>query len=367
MNIFPFKATIPRLNRIEDKTGFFKSVKEVYPSLKALNFFTDENKLAFYVYQISNGKRSMTGLLCSNDLRDFELNAIKKHEQTLLKKELLMLRLLEERAAMIKPVLVAYKAKKSIEKLLSNIIKRKKPLYKIAFLEDGEVHKLWKVDDNKTIKKIKSLFDKKVKSSYIADGHHRSTTTKMIYEGDTINSELNPPSILSAYFSFSQLKIYDYNRVVTLPPDVKLNVFLKKLSKHGAWLKNPIKKNVKYQLQVCASGKWNTFSWNKNIVDQFKKEKGTLLDVHLFNAIIVQKILNIQDIRETDYIEYVEGTKGKKGIKKLINDSELKVGFKLCPVRQQDLISIADAEQFMPPKSTYFEPRIKNGVIVQKF
>ncbi|MEO1624643.1 MAG: DUF1015 family protein [Bacteroidota bacterium] len=182
MRIRPFQAVYPNMDYIASPDSFFDTVKSEYPEYKKSGFFHKAPQEALYVYRIKTSERTYTGLIACADIQDYVDGHIKKHEKTLATKEQQQVHLLLSRNAVVKPVLLTYPRTKSIDKLLSAYIEENKSFYSVRFFQRGDEHTFWAISSGPLIQKIQSLFENKVKTTYIADGHHRSSTMALMYD-----------------------------------------------------------------------------------------------------------------------------------------------------------------------------------------
>ncbi len=369
MNIYPFQAIFPKEDLITSADSFFGSMKFQFNEYYKSGFFDKSPQEALYLYQISHDGVKNLGLVASTDIKDFSSEKVLKHEKTLAAKEQNMMQLMLQRNALIKPVLLAYKSNKAIAEYLKKIIHRKKPILRIDFENENTEHKVWKITDPDAVESIRKLFKQKIPKAYIADGHHRSSTSEILYRSNNVeNAESKFGKLLTIYFPFDELEIWDYNRVVEVFNTTELPVFLTKLSKYCKikTLKKKRKPKNKYEMTMYMNNYWFSLKWKKKILKKYATQK-VLLDSELFNTKIMGDILGVADVRESKKIKYFSGKEGLVSLEEEVNKHNQKVAFFIYPVLQEELIQIANQKKTLPPKSTWFEPRIKNGVIVKEF
>ena len=367
MKIFPFQAWYPDFDLIASADSFFGSVREEYVTYKKAGFFHQSEQPALFFYQIKSATRTYTGLMCCTDISEFEKGNILKHEGTLAAKEQKMIQLLVQRKALVKPVLLVYEKIKTINKLILNHIQNNPPLYSTYFEQDKQEHILWKITEKSILDKVQKLFDKKVKTTYIADGHHRTTTMTLLNERLTNKANSgNYKQLMVVLFGSDQLDLLEYNRVVEGLNETSPTIFMAKLSNlfEIEILDRPEKPHQKHQISLFVNREWYRLTWKKKVLKEYK-EKEVILDVHLLNEKVLKGILNIKDVRFDQRIDYVSGTKGLRGLEKATVSNKNRIGFYLYPVKIDELMALADKYQLLPPKSTYFEPRIKNGLLVK--
>jgi len=365
MNIRPFAAIIPNEKLISSPDSFFNNVKYNYTKYVRNGFFRKTEREAFYVYQIKREGQRHLGLLVTIDLEDYIKGQIKVHEHTLAAKEQKTTDLIMEREAMIKPVLLGYPAREEIEDLLWTIKKREKPFYKFD-LEDGALkHKLYRVVDPDEIAQFQKLF-RDVEALYIADGHHRTSTSANLYQMQAKEQEGYDLQWLHAgIFAFEHLEISDYNRVVNALENMDAAEFVVRLSKYFEMevLPEAAKPEEKFTIHMFMNDHWYRLKWRDSYTRTEDKDE-VLLDAALFDTYVLGKIIGIEDVRNDDRVAYVQGPKGLEGVVKKTRKSDDQVGFCLPRVCTEEFISVSDAKKTLPPKSTWFEPRLKNGLVV---
>lgn len=369
MHIQPFKAVFPNLDYITSPDTFFGNVKEEYRQYYKSGFFNQVPTPGLYIYQILTDGKGYTGLIACTDIRDYLEGHIKKHENTLAEKEQQQMDLLLNRKAMVKPVLLTYPPVEAIEAFLFDYIDSHAPFLSVHFENDGQTHLFWEVTEANQIQLIQALFERYVPSTYIADGHHRTSTMALLFKRMKKKGADNPfDRILVALFATSELEIHDYNRIVEGFNDCTLSRFMARLSQVAEIevLDGPARPAQKHEIVLFINREWYSFRWKDRILQRYEKEP-ILLDVHLLNELILEDILGIQDIRTDQRVRYIEGKQGLEGFTERVGKSEDRMGFFLYPVSMQDFLDVSDADQVLPPKSTWFEPRMRNGLIVQGF
>lgn len=346
--------------------SFFKSVKMEYSSLKESGFFETADKEAFYLYQIKRGKHKHLGLIACVDIRDYAEGRILKHENTLVEKEQVMMNLIFQRKAMIKPVLLTYPTFAPMKKWMHQYKDEHKPFCSLRMEEVNEDHLIWQIDDAPTIARFKRAFKEEIGKAYIADGHHRSSTIfKLHQSGQGQKHHMNLDKLFAVFFDYEELEVYDYNRIVEVLDEISPSKFMAGVSKYCdiEVLKELRKPKEKHEITMCLSGEWYALKWRKKVLSLYKSEK-VILDAQLLGELIFSKVLNIADVTTDSRISYVEGTKGLAGLQLKVQKKPFSIGFCLYPIELSDVVKIAEANKVMPPKSTWFEPRIRNGMLV---
>jgi len=366
MHIRPFQAVYPNLDFVTSTDSFFQSVREEYNEYRDSGFFQKSAQEALYVYEIRGAKRSFRGIIACADIEDYLYGHIKKHEHTMADKEQKQLQLLLRRQALVKPVLVTYPEAPAITAWTRRIVEGEAPALRVFFEKEEQQHLLWEVRDGALIREIQELFNSDVPDTYIADGHHRSSSSALLYER-TRDEELRERyrNLLCAFFPSTDLAIHDFNRVVEGLDDISLSRFMARLAQlfDIEILKAPIRPRRKFEILLFVNEEWYLLHWKKEVLKEYAEEE-VILDSMLLNEKVLDDILGIEDIRSDQRIDYVAGPKGLEGLRKKIARRENRVGFCLYPVQLDELITLADHEKVLPPKSTWFEPRMKNGLIV---
>jgi uncharacterized protein (DUF1015 family) len=369
MEITPFQAVYPNFDLIASADSFFSTVKYEYPQYVESGFFIEDNDEALFVQEIKTPDRTHYGLLCCLDIREFEKGKILQHEKTMASKEQKITTLLLQRKAMIKPVLLTYEPRKDLLRYLKNISDKQKPFYKVKFDDEDQVHRIFKVSDPDMQKEIAALLSD-VNKLYIADGHHRISTSAKLYRNyaKRKKNNLDFQNLLSVLFAFDQLGIHDYNRIVEILDDVKPAVVVAQLSEicDIRILKSAAKPVGKFTFTMYMDHVWYELRWKQSLIEKYDKDS-IVLDANIMNKEIFKKIFHIRNISTDDRIKYVEGTVGIDVLIDKTQKGQGRVGFCLFPITMEEFVAVADAGKVLPPKSTWFEPRIKNGLIAKRF
>ncbi|MBK6822697.1 MAG: DUF1015 domain-containing protein [Saprospiraceae bacterium] len=367
MQIKPISYSFPDLVRVENSADFFETIKDNFPQKMSEGIFLEGKKSTIFLYRILAKKRQYHGVLAGVDIEEYLKGNIKKHENTLLKQEENIVKLTLERNAIIKPVLLTYKSTPKLRELIMEGFHNRSPKFVLEFSKEKQIHELYAITKESEIKAFQKLFDKFVNKSYIADGHHRMAAVSYILEQspELKNHGLN--YILCALFDLKELSIMSYNRMFSLSNIDELPFLLKHLKgwsdvKKLRSVRLPMKK---HEFIMYTSKGHYSIIWNKKIVAQNKKSNQIVYDIDLFNDYVLTKVFKVLEVRSDPRIQYVEGIKGVKPILKGINENQNLIGFSFFPVKSRDFVKTADTGKILPPKSTWFEPRIRNGIIVQ--
>ena len=362
MKVYPFKCLYPNLSLIDSKEEFFSSVKNEYSEFKKAGLYLSEDSNAFYLYKVKGGSGEFRGLLVANDMDDIQNRKIKPHEKTLPAKEHLMMKFALERQAMIKPLLLGYDTNFELEAVF-DIIESMPSFFN--FKIERETHTVWKILETEMISRIQKLFDMKIKEAYIADGHHRLSTALLIYNNPKIIQNIQKPiRTLSLYLPFSDLKIYDYNRIIQLQAGVSPAKLLAELSLKAIIepLPDAQKPLQKFDFCVYIDRKWYRCRWKNSILANYQSED-PILDVAILNQELVKDILKLKDYELTYFVQFIPGTMSFTDFERSTHKTKNAFGVILHPVSIEELKSVADQEKVFPAKSTWFEPRVLNGVV----
>jgi uncharacterized protein (DUF1015 family) len=368
MKLFPFKASFPNMELIASPDTFFDKVSKEYMHYREAGFFSQSDKKALYIYQIA-GAQSYTGIIGSNEITDIEDGKILGHENTIAEKEQTMLSLMMTRKAMIKPVLLAYQDQENIQNFISDFISKNQPLYQIPMSESSEIHTVWAVTDELKIEALQQLFRENIDRAYIADGHHRASVTTRLVRKNYLHDHDDDkhPGLLCAFFPFSELTIYDFSRIIVFSHKMTELTLMAGLSKYFDIQKmHSIEKpKIKNQLTVIIQNECFELNWKREFLSTSDQSQ-VIFDVDLFNQKIINELLGIQDIRTANEINYMEGIAGIDRLASFAKNPGTAV-FNFFPLSFEDVKNISDRGGVLPPKSTWFEPRMKNGILIKEF
>lgn len=334
-------------------------------------WLVQDDEPGFYIYAQTMGDRTQYGLVACASVDDYLLGIIKKHELTRPDKEEDRMIHVRTNNANIEPVFFTYPAVKEIDDIVKDIVENKEPEYDFI-AEDGFGHHFWCIDDRSMIDRIETLFSEKVPSTYVADGHHRTAAAALVglekrkqnpdYSGE---EEFN--YFMAVHFPDNQLEIIDYNRVVRDLNGYTADDFISKLeesfivSDMGAEIYKPARL---HEFSMYLEGIWYKLQARESVYDDF--DPIGVLDVTILTDQVLSPILDIQDLRRSKRIEFVGGIRGLDELKRRVDDGGMKVAFALYPVSMKQLINIADTGNIMPPKTTWFEPKLRSGLAIHK-
>jgi len=374
------EASLLRITRaeIEFEKGIDSHDEKVYlharsnfDAFQDKGFLVQDSEDKYYIYaQTMNGK-TQYGIVGAASCQDYLEGKIKKHELTRPDKEedrKVLSRILE---ANIEPVFFTYRAVPEIDEIVSNFVSNNDPQYDFT-AEDGFGHHFWVIDDANINKRIELLFKEKVPFTYVADGHHRTAAAAGM--SDEFRKK-NPNHtgdeaynfFMAVHFPDNQLQIIDYNRVVKDLNGLSPTEFINKIEEN--FIVNQINESIikpkkLHDFSIYLDGKWvaltaknSTFN-DDNPIDS--------LDVSVLSKYILEPILNIKDLRTDTRIEFVGGIRGLDELSKRVDSGEMAVAFALFPVSMNQLMNIADTGNIMPPKVTWFEPKLRSGLVINK-
>src|SRR5688572_21809102 len=257
MKIHPFHAIYPNVDLIASPDSFFATVRDDFNQYLQNGFFNEAGDLAYYIMEIKSGNKIHSGLVVALDVMDYSKGKIVRHEKTIASSEQDMLKLLLQRGAMVKPVLLCHPEIKEIKSETLRLKKKKKPFLSLATTSGLHEYRLYKISQTEGAELV-NLYKTLVPKVYIADGHHRCSTGEKLFrlQGDKKGKDYS--LILAALFSFDQLDILDYNRVVELPYHLKLTKFMAQVSHVGSLqhLDQPMKPLKKHDITMCMQDEW---------------------------------------------------------------------------------------------------------------
>lgn len=356
--------------------GTDEHAPEVYDkAVEQFNLFQEKGWLQqddtekYYIYAQTMNGRTQYGLVVCANVEDYLTGVIKKHELTRRDKEEDRMKHVRINNANIEPVFFAYPDNTELDAIVAETIKGT-PEYDFV-APDGFGHHFWLINDTKTIARITELFAS-IPYLYIADGHHRTAAAALVgaekakqnpnHRGD---EEYN--YFLAVCFPASQLKIIDYNRVVKDLNGLSDEEFLQKLAvnfiveKKGAEIYHP---ETLHNFSLYLGGEWYSLTAKEGTFDD--NDPIGVLDVTISSDLILRDILGIRDLRSDKRIDFVGGIRGLGELKKRVDSGEMRVALALYPVSMKQLMDIADTGNIMPPKTTWFEPKLRSGLVIHK-
>lgn len=365
---------------IKPEIDFERIIDEHHPdvydrAVKNFNKFQENGWLVqdaeeyYYVYAQTMNGRTQYGLVLCSHVEDYMSGKIKKHELTRRDKEEDRMKHIRVNNANIEPVFFAYPHNKELDSIIAAIIKTPAEYDFVA--PDGVGHHFWVIQDKSTILRITAIFEK-IPYLYIADGHHRSAAAALVgsekarlnhnHKGD---EEYN--YFMAVCFPDNQLHIMDYNRLIKDLNQLSTDVFLEKLKKKfdvvekGSEIVAP---SGLHNFSIYLDGKCYSLTAKTHTYDD--KDPIGILDVTISSKYILDEILNIKDLRSDKRIDFVGGIRGLGELKKRVDNGEMRLAIALYPVTMKQLMNIADTGNIMPPKTTWFEPKLRSGLVIHK-
>lgn len=343
----------------------YEKAKELFvEQIKKGEYITEETP-CFYLYELIMDGRSQTGIVGCASIDDYLHGVIKKHENTRADKELDRIRHVDTLNAQTGPIFLAYRDREDLRTLVAQIMQNE-PVYDFT-AEDGITHRVFVVEEKETVRKIAGIF-KEMNQIYIADGHHRCASAVKVglkrreenpgYDG---SEEFN--YFLSVLFPDSQLKIMDYNRVVKDLNGLSETAFLQALTQIVTIEEKgttPVTVTKKGEIGMFLADKWYLLT-----VDESKRPNDPVkgLDVSVLQDMILNPLLGIENPKTDKRIDFVGGIRGLKELERRVH-TDMKVAFAMYPTSINELFAVADAGLLMPPKSTWFEPKLRSGLFI---
>lgn len=320
-----------------------------------------ESKPCYYIYKLTMNGRSQTGLVCGSSVYDYEKGLIKKHEFTRPEKEQDRINHIKTTGAQTGNVFLAYRNVEEIDQLIEKVMNEKTPQY--SFEADDKIkHEIWVVNDDETVAAITALFKEKVPASYIADGHHRAASAAKVRAALGKDAKPGADIFLTTLFPANDLAIMDYNRVIKDLNGLSDEEFLKKLEENFSVEKSSsaVRPSAMHEFGLYMNKQWYKLNAKKNII---KTDVLGVLDVNIMQENILTPLLNIIDQRTDKRIDFVGGIRGLEELEKRVDSGDMKIAVSLYPVSIQQLFDVADSGDVMPPKSTWFEPKLRDGLL----
>jgi uncharacterized protein (DUF1015 family) len=357
----------PEVEDIHSEKVYQKAVENL-KKFRDKGWLVPDDDPRFYIYAQTMNGRTQYGIVGGAACADYENGYIKKHELTRPEKEDDRMVLTRHLNANIEPVFFAYKAVDEIDAIVYEVIKGDPEYNFIA--EDGFGHHFWVVTDWEKNEAIERFFAEKVPYTYVADGHHRTAAAarigieKMMQNPHhTGNEEYN--FFMAVHFPDNQLQIIDYNRLVTDLNGLSDEGFLKRLQSSflieskGTAIYKPEKL---HEFSLYLSGNWYKLTAREGTFDDH--DPIGVLDVTILSEHALKPLLDINDLRTSTRIDFVGGIRGLGELKRRVDTGEMKAAFALYPVSMEQLINIADSGNIMPPKTTWFEPKLRSGLVI---
>lgn len=349
----------------------YNKAVENFKKFQENGWLVKDDEARYYIYAQTMNGRTQYGIVGAAACADYQNGIIKKHELTRPDKEEDRMVLTRYLNANIEPVFFAYRAVPEIDAIVTTIVKEQKPDYDFT-AEDGFGHHFWVIGDSETNAKLEQLFTERVPFTYVADGHHRTAAAARIGLEKTAqnpNHTGNEPYnfFMAVHFPDNQLQIIDYNRLVTDLNGLTESDFLGALEKSFD-VKNMgpaiYKPQQLHEFSLYMAGNW----YKLNALPGMYNDNDPIgvLDVTILSNQVLEPVLGIKDLRTSKRIDFVGGIRGLGELQKRVDSGEMKAAFALFPVSMKQLIDIADSGNIMPPKTTWFEPKLRSGLVINK-
>ena len=347
----------------------YDSAVEHFNKFQKEGWLVEDDKENYYIYAQTMDGRTQYGFVVAAWVNDYMEGRIKKHELTRRDKEEDRMKHVRVNNANIEPVFFAFPDNEALEQIIKDVTAGT-PEYDFV-APDGFGHTLWVISDPKMIETITAEFDK-IPNLYIADGHHRSAAAALVGDEKAKNNPDHKGDeeynyFMAVAFPASHLKIIDYNRVVRDLNGLTPEEFLDKVKvnfdveEKGTEIYHP---NALHNFALYLDGKWYSLTAKEGTYDD--KDPIGVLDVTVSSDLILRDILGITDLRSDKRIDFVGGIRGLEELKKRVDSGEMKMALALYPVTMDQLINIADTGNIMPPKTTWFEPKLRSGLVIHK-
>ena len=353
----------------EHEQKVYDRAVENFQKFQREGWLVKDEKEQYYLYAQTMDGRTQYGLVVGASVDDYLTGKIKKHELTRKEKEVDRMHHIEINNANIEPVFLSFPTNEVLEQVIADTAQTA-PEYDFVS-EDGIGHTLWCIADDKVVNTITDAFGK-IPYLYIADGHHRTAAAAHVGEAKA-KADANHTGaeeynyLLAVCFPESHLKVMDYNRVVKDLNGLNDEEFLQKVALHfeieekGEEIYKPAKL---HNFALYLSGKWYSLTAKEGTYDD--TDPIGVLDVKISSDYILRDILNIQDLRTDKRIDFVGGIRGLGELKNRVDSGEMRMALALYPVTMRQIIDIADSGNIMPPKATWFEPKLRSGLIIHQ-
>ncbi len=352
----------------EHSQEVYLKAAENFLMFREKRWLVPDEKDLLYIYAQTMDGRTQYGIVGCAAVDDYFNGVIKRHELTRKDKEEDRMKHVMITNANLEPVFFTYPAVKEIDEIVNQIVNTTSPVYDFT-APDGIGHHFWLIENNDIIQKIVQLFAK-IPHTYVADGHHRTAAAALVgaekrrmnpnHKGD---EEYN--FFMAVHFPDNQLRIIDYNRVVKDLNGLSKEEFLEKLKQHFVIVEKgqqPYKPSRMHEFSMYLDGRWHSLEALAHTYDE--NDPIDVLDVTILSRYILDEILGIKDLRTDKRIDFVGGIRGMQELSRRVNSGEMAVAFALYPVSLKQLMAIADSGRIMPPKTTWFEPKLRSGLVV---
>ena len=346
LHISKAEIDLPENTDPYDPAVYAKSAENLQKMLDE-GILVRDSKPCYYAYRLIMNGHSQIGLVAAASVKDYDSNRIRKHEFT------------RPLNAQTGPVLLAYKSQADMDAILAQVATTQ-PVVDVT-ADDGVQHTFWVIDDEATIAKITAGFDA-MNAIYIADGHHRSASASRVAKTRSSDGESNSDYFLSVIYPHNQMNILDYNRVITDLNGLSKTELLAQITKSFTVKTEnaAVSPTREGEFGMYLDGQWYRLNINDELIPNDPVKR---LDVSLLADNLIDPLLGISDPRTDNRIDFVGGIRGLGELEKRVDSGEMAIAFSLYPTSMEALMAVADAGEVMPPKSTWFEPKLADGLV----
>ena len=358
MKISSFRPLIPNKKWISSPDSFSEKAKVSLMEYIQNGFYL-ELEPGFIIIEIKHRNYRYLGLVGMLSLDDYRNGKLLPHENVMAAQQQVNMDLLLHRKTMIKPCIIAYKPQKAMTQIMLECIANHKPQLELQFDNRSEKRTYWLIKEGSDeFASLQQSF-KKVEKAFIADGHHRFAAATWLADHNNF-----PPDILCCLLSFDDMAIYDYDRIVEKPPNLTNTNLIAALSKYVniTPLEKPAKPRRKYEMIMKLESEWYLLKWRGRVINKLKKKYPILFDAQMLNEFVLRRIFGIENVKTDSRVTYFSGIQDIQELMK--RRDEGKVAFILYPIKIDDLTKTVVQGNLLPPKSTWFEPRMNAGIII---
>jgi len=367
MHVEKSEIDVPDQTKSDDNL-IYQTAKRNFIQMQEKGILLQDESPCFYIYQQQMSGRAQTGVVGLMSAAEYDAGKIKKHELTRKDKEEDRIHHVSTVNAQTGPVFISYRERQNLNNIVDKI-KAGVPEYDFT-AEDGVIHTVWVVADAKQIEEIKKEF-REVEALYIADGHHRAaaaTTVARVRRSQNKSTDAvnEYESVLAVFFPHTQLRVMDYNRAVKDLNSLTPEKFIEKISSCFTVSKNFTARSPQqlHDFGMYLGGEWYKITIKKGMYNE--SDPVASLDAAILQEHLLDPVLGIKDPRVDERIKFVGGIRGMDELEKLVNKEGFAVAFSLYPTTMEQIINVADAGAIMPPKSTWFEPKLRSGIFTHK-
>jgi uncharacterized protein (DUF1015 family) len=367
MHVEKSEIDVPDQTKSDDDL-IYQTAKRNFVQMQKKGILLQDESPCFYIYQQQMSGRTQTGIVGTMSAAEYDAGKIKKHELTRKDKEDDRINHVSTVNAQTGPVFISYRERQNLNKIVDKII-ASTPEYDFT-ADDGVMHTVWIVADAKQIEEIKKEF-RDVDALYIADGHHRAAAAATVArnrrgQNKSADSSNEYESVLAVFFPHTQLRVMDYNRAVKDLHGLTPEKYLEKISSCFTVSKNFTARSPQqlHDFGMYLGGEWYKITIKKGMYNE--SDPVASLDAAILQEHLLDPVLGIKDPRVDDRIKFIGGIRGMDELEKLVNKDGFAVAFSLYPTTMEQIINVANAGAIMPPKSTWFEPKLRSGIFTHK-